>query len=313
MSWDGMIMIRRLHLEGANAIAGLTWGFPAITNFLGFTHALQRKLAGEFGVEFLKCAVICHWHQALTNDNNYYQTFNITRNPLDKSGNTASINEEGKMHCEVSLVIAYREGDDIELDDENYDALEHRILELTKASKVAGGRVERVKSVKILAKPYVEENTPKLLRSLLPGFALVSRHPLLEEAQQKYRDKHSNQSNHDLSAWLQFAQIRHQSTQENTDGEDDTSPKIIWERIQETEGWIKPIAVGYQAISPLYEPGEMALLRDMAVSSRHVEWLYSLGEWISPHRVNGFDEIFWQYDYRNDSQYLCVNDYESIL
>ena len=38
------ILLNRIKVQNANAIAGFTWGFPAITHFLGFSHNLSRKL-----------------------------------------------------------------------------------------------------------------------------------------------------------------------------------------------------------------------------------------------------------------------------
>ena len=38
-----LFIIKNMHIEGANAIAGFTYGFPAITQFLGFVLALSRK------------------------------------------------------------------------------------------------------------------------------------------------------------------------------------------------------------------------------------------------------------------------------
>ena len=35
---SSLILLRRVRVENANAIAGLTYGFPAITHFLGFSH-----------------------------------------------------------------------------------------------------------------------------------------------------------------------------------------------------------------------------------------------------------------------------------
>ena len=39
---SNLIIIRNVQVEYANAQAGLTWGFPAITAFMGFAHALSR-------------------------------------------------------------------------------------------------------------------------------------------------------------------------------------------------------------------------------------------------------------------------------
>lgn len=60
---SSLILLRRLRVENANAIAGVTWGFPAITHFLGFTHALSRKLTQSHGLRLDGCAVVCHQHQ----------------------------------------------------------------------------------------------------------------------------------------------------------------------------------------------------------------------------------------------------------
>ena len=44
------LLLRHLKVENANAISGLTYGFPAISHFLGFTHALSRRLEQEHGL-----------------------------------------------------------------------------------------------------------------------------------------------------------------------------------------------------------------------------------------------------------------------
>ncbi|WP_279456876.1 type I-F CRISPR-associated protein Csy2 [Aeromonas veronii] len=44
------LLLRHLKVENANAISGLTYGFPAISHFLGFTHALSRRLEQAFGL-----------------------------------------------------------------------------------------------------------------------------------------------------------------------------------------------------------------------------------------------------------------------
>ena len=41
------ILIDHIIVQNANAVAGFTWGFPAITHFLGFVHNLSRKLGNE--------------------------------------------------------------------------------------------------------------------------------------------------------------------------------------------------------------------------------------------------------------------------
>ena len=44
-----LLLLPHIRIENANAVAGLTWGFPAITHFLGYVHALSRRVS-EYGV-----------------------------------------------------------------------------------------------------------------------------------------------------------------------------------------------------------------------------------------------------------------------
>jgi len=54
-----------------------------------------------------------------------------------------------------------------------------------------------------------------------------------------------------------------------------------------------PIPVGYAALSPRHEAGTVANARDMATPLRFVESVYSMGEWISPHRLNSIEQLLW--------------------
>ena len=102
-----LLLLRQVEVQNANAINALTYGFPGISHFLGFTHALSRKLNAAHGLNLGGCAVICHQHQLQA-----YQpggrgdwVFSLSRNPLTKEGNTAPFNEEGRVHMSVSLLI----------------------------------------------------------------------------------------------------------------------------------------------------------------------------------------------------------------
>ena len=45
METAGYLLLKRIHIENANAISSpITYGFPAITGFLGAVHALSRRL-----------------------------------------------------------------------------------------------------------------------------------------------------------------------------------------------------------------------------------------------------------------------------
>lgn len=100
-----VIVLRHLQVENANAVAGLTYGFPAISHFLGYVHALSRKLQASHGLTLGGCGVICHRRQIHAHSSGRDYQFALTRNPLTKEAKTAAFNEEGRMHMTVSLVI----------------------------------------------------------------------------------------------------------------------------------------------------------------------------------------------------------------
>lgn len=87
--------------------------------------------------------------------------------------------------------------------------------------------------------------------------------------------------------------------------------QATWE-YRHKSGWLVPIPVGYGAISDLYSPGAVANSRDEETAVRFVESLYSLGQWISPHRIENFAHLFWRHDARPDENlYLCTNAFKS--
>ena len=305
---DKLIVIKHLKVQGANAIAGLTWGFPAMSNFLGFTHALQRLLQKKIDEELnlSGCAVICHSSQVHAANNNLAREtyFSLSRNPLIMKGKnavTAPFNEEGKMHLDVSLLI-HLEGDLAPDEERECTALLSQHLP---RMRVAGGMVEGIGSIELVMNLGEVNREPKLkkrlLRSLLPGFALVSRHDILQNhiaATQKSP----------LDAWLDFSKHTRQAT---TVVADDGTEKTQWATVPlPYGGWLKPISVGYQGISKLYGAGEVGHVRDREVPAQFVESIYSLGQWISPHRITDIRHLFWSQSYDPEqSLYLCENNY----
>ncbi|GLS27957.1 type I-F CRISPR-associated protein Csy2 [Marinibactrum halimedae] len=332
---ESLVVLPHLHVQNANAIAGITWGFPAVTQFLGFTHALQRRLRQSLKeafpsdaawltsvdeIVFQGCAIICHHTQHHAYQPTPYSDsfFSLTRNPLTKDGKTAAFNEEGRMHMEITLVIAA-------VGTENFDDEEEAIFTKVLTSvvptmRLAGGIITGWQPPKILhnaqASFHNEKENKQFLRSLLPGFVLVSRQDILEKHTQKF-------GGDALEAWLDFSRLTYRATEKSPEvdvQEESTAEKkrdnqekgdTQWELQQQYGGWIKPIAVGYRSMSPLYEPGSICNARDTATSTRFVESIYSLGQWMSPHRMMEVSHLFWQYDYDEGSHsYICSNAYQ---
>lgn len=316
---DGVLILRHVKVQNANAIAGVTWGFPAIANFLGFTHALQRQFAAKSDLTelaLLGCGIVCHSHQVQAHKTHEYadHVFALTRNPLDKTGKSSSFVEEGRMHMDVSLVIPFEA---FIADEHDRKEIENVLHAMAVRLRLAGGTILDIKKAEFQTWDEDEAtNTKKvrrIMRSLLPGFALVSRQETLADHQQTRKEQPGvladyDCSSTDLQAWLEFSSL----TAKPLDNDEQTQT-TEWALAQPPyTGWLRPIAVGYKAISPLYQPGEVANVRDSETPVRFVETLYSLGEWLSPHRIKRIEQLYWYY--RQDETrgyYQCTNDYSA--
>lgn len=313
-----LITLSHLKVENANAIAGLTYGFPAITNFLGFTHALSRKLKISHNVSLGGCAVICHQQQIqLQKTSNWGDSiFCLTRNPLTKESKTAGFNEEGRMHMTISLLIEC-DFDELDLDDSSsvVSDFENHIKQQLLQQRLAGGTIIDVNKVEFKAVPEDSKDLQNFTRremfKLLPGFVLVERRELLAEHVKKCKEK--NPAAEMLDAWLDFATLKYQASAKLEKNEAlSEKTKSDWERIPKPgKGWLVPITTGYCAISELYDSEQVAQTRDQGTPFRFVEAAYSVGQWLSPHHIKELSHIFWRYDAQpEEGWYLCKNNYK---
>jgi CRISPR-associated protein Csy2 len=113
-----------------------------------------------------------------------------------------------------------------------------------------------------------------------------------------------------LDAWLDFSAIKYQA--ERPEGELAEPTQADWHYVPKPgKGWLVPIAMGYRGISDLYAPGKVARTRDTSTPFRFVESAYSIGEWLSPHRLDKLDQLIWRYHAEPDSGwYMCSNNYQ---
>jgi len=326
---EAILVLPHLRIQNANAIASpLTHGFPSITAFTGLMWALERKLA-QAGVPLRLQAVgvVCHHHQEQVTQG-YVRSFNLTRNPVDKDGSTAAIVEEGRMHLEITLVLAVSEkrlaGAPPALVQGNDDQLADwaRIAGETLAGmRVAGGSVlpsrpmpgKRVRPWMAIVPDDAEAAATEFRqwrRQWLPGFTLVGRADLLAERLQHLRETQPETTL--LDAWLDAARFNHQPLP-SADGSPTPDGKVAWgdPLRPKGSGWVVPIPVGYAALTPETHPaGTVRNARDATVPLRFVESVYSLGEWVSPHRLNNLTELLWQAE-TDEAQglYRCRNSY----
>lgn len=314
-----LLVLPRLRVQNANAISSpLTWGFPAISAFLGFMTALERRLGTGSGMAFRSVGVVCHDFEAQVTEGGYTRAFHLTRNPVLADGSTASIVEEGRVHLDVSLVF------DVlltaaQVGDAARRALADRAAEAVAGMRLAGGSVMPPlptsirrpgrATLEMLAESPDAQHTQlrRLARRCLPGFALVSRDDLLQRRCEALQDEQPEADV--LDAWLDLARLNFRAVQ-TTDEKGELS--TAWHPDQR-EGWTVPIPVGYAGLSELHAPGTVTAARDGITPFRFVESLWSMGEWIGPHRLRSFNDLFWyaQVEGEQKNIYRCRNDYDA--
>lgn len=301
----GLLILPHLRIQNANAISSpLTHGFPSITAFLGLMWALERKLGGRYPVLFDGVGVICHDFEEQVTEGGYTRAFRLTRNPVDKDGSTAAIVEEGRIHLDITLVFGIS-GDIVNRSDKERDAFAREMGGIVSQMRVAGGSVlpptrapwqtrSRLVSIPQDAADAAKEFR-RLRRRWLPGFALVCRDDLLHQRTAALQE--SNPTATALDAWLDLSRFNWRphlpaDAPDTALSEADSKAKVEW-RHDRSEGWIVPIPVGYAALSELYPPGIVANARDPSTPFRFVESLYSIGQWLSPHRLGSWRDLLW--------------------
>jgi CRISPR-associated protein Csy2 len=320
-----LLVLPRLRIQNANAISSpMTWGFPAMSAFVGVQQVLERNLPDDIKLVFNEIGVVCHHIEPQVTEGGFIKAFHLTRNPVDKSGGTAAIVEEGRAHLEVTLLIGVEsEGDDLS-SAECRRAIAQTLFDQVQGMRIAGGSVmpafdtQQRNRPELISFSAIESERVKqwrrLKRRLLPGFALVSRDDLL--AKHAATLKAQDESTTALDAWLDLSRLNHECLVEHVKDEKDGKEKEVvrWSVRRPYRGWLVPIPVGYGAISDQYDPGEVANARDPSVPFRFVESLYSIGEWVSPHRFQKPDDLMWFVE--NDLSrgiYRVQNDYANTV
>ncbi|UUM32715.1 type I-F CRISPR-associated protein Csy2 [Vibrio japonicus] len=287
------LVLKHIRIANANAISGLTWGFPAVSHFLGFTHALSRKAQNsQHQLTLTGCGIVCHQHQVHCYRDTLYEPygFALTRNPLTKEGKTAPIVEEGRMHLTVSLIIEC-EGLNTSCEQTKTEQLNF-IKQLAQSHKLAGGTITAIHDCYQLDPTHHKRE----LRKLLPGFVLADASSCLAALNE-------SEPNDALQHWLDFSALKYASeVRESEDGEE----QVSWERVAKPfSGYLVPVQIGYKKIAPTFAAGEVANVRDSQSPVSFVESVYSVAEWIgSPSRINSLRDMIWQYRY-HDPFYVC--------
>ncbi len=295
---DALLVLPWLRIQNANCISSpLTWGFPAMTAILGFVHALERKIKPRHtDLSFIGVAVICHrFEPQVSSTDRGDKVFRLTRNPLilvGKEAKTPSFAEEGRAHITMSLLIQIKSDAYYELNPSQREELAQDILKTAQGLRLAGGSI---------LSPFTKKSKARLsdwdvtgdalkaeLRLLLPGFLLTSREDLLIERTTELQTINPEATPLDALLDLSSLNFEQISTEPNAE--------VVEWQVRKKPGWIVPIPVGYRSISKCYDAGEVLNARDTETPFSFVESIYSLGQWISPHRLTDMGKVFWKYE-----------------
>lgn len=296
----GYLLLNRIQITNANAISSpLTYGFPAITGFTGAVHALSRKVSQVDGLEDIRLdgvLIACHDCQPQTYRESSYKDFTFiqTRNPLKKDGKTASIIEEGRCHLTVSLVIGVYADDD--LSDEQVEELKSKVFQLLYQQRIAGGSVHKLNHFEPVSF-YKDADINEIKTKLLPAFVLTDAHDSLQDITEQL--KANNPDATALDALLETATLHHVPS-------DEQGSSWSVETVKKGRGWLVPIPVGYQGISPTFEAGEMQHSRNPEYPSQYVEAIYSLGKWVFPYAIEDLSTALWYQKYDAEQELYLV-------
>ncbi len=308
---EALLLLPRLRVQNANAISGpLTWGFPAVTAFTGFVHALQRALREEMEISLDGVAIVCHQHQAQTSQpaGKRTQVFHLSRNPVGKDGSTSAIVEEGRIHLDISLLIGVT-GDALYDGMLDHQSIAQRAWDVALGMRLAGGSLLPPtgklgsRSQPVLAPwPGTVDEEARLSRHLgqrlLPGFALIPRDDLLARHTAALQEKDPSLTT--LDALLDLSRL---NIEPPGSLDESGEPREHWQ-VRQRSGWLVPIPVGYRSLSA-HEPGSVRNARDRSVPFHFVESLYGLGEWRSPHRFSDIRQLLWYHQTEADL-YRCT-------
>jgi len=198
-----------------------------------------------------------------------------------KSGKRPSFIEEARCDSTVSLVLEYDCDDDADLVE--------AVIQILPTLKMASGdilpfRPEQIKLEQI----HGETEIHALVGELMPGFCLIERRDIMQQAMQQGQDA--------LDAMLDALKVTHHC-------EVDNNEKVTWTSARQQKGWLIPISTGFQGISEL---GKAQLQRDPDTPHRFAESIVTLAEFIMPYRLETLDQMLWHYhtDLENNL-YLC--------
>lgn len=296
----GYLFLENMTIINANAISSpLTYGFPSITGFTGAVHALSRKvMATDELAEFALDGVLiaCHDCQVQAYRESPFKDFTFiqTRNPILKSGKTASIVEEGRCHLKVSLLIGVYRESRFGVDDDVLVGLCEKAKQLAQQQRWAGGSVTRLRQVSFIKTDNLDSSKPKLY----PAFVLMEAHQDLLDISDELKQHNPDATM--LDALIETATLHHIPNTEHGETHWQTTS------VKSGRGWLVPMPIGFQGISPIFAKGDMTNSRNPEYPSQYVESLYSLGKWQFPNSIKELSQALWYQRYDAEQSLYLV-------
>ena len=293
------LLFDRIEVQAANAISSpITYGFPAITGFVGAVHALSRKIPTDQEISLDGVLIASHGYQVQAFRPHDYADyrFNQSRNSIKKNGKTASIIEEGKVNLTVSLLVEVKVSEQsfrkLRDNPDNFtDDLKKRMLQ----QRIAGGSVQNIQQVRLFTRSDVDD----IKIALLPAFVLMDARNELIAITQELQQKNPQATA--LDALVDVATLHHEP-----ETNDKGNTNWTTQSVKTGRGWLVSIPVGFQGIAEPFEPGRLENCRNPEYSSRYTECIYSLGKWLFPYRLKELSGSFWRYDNTHPNLYLMT-------
>ena len=292
------LVLPHIKIQNANALSSpFTIGFPAMTAWLGAAHGLERKMNQKetFGsVKIGGVGVVSHNFHLHTHKGfgDYDSSIVGARNPLTKGGKSPPFIEEARCHLEVSLILQVDKLEKFSSFSNDIEEFIKNIKEILSTMKLASGDILKFDSPVLTSDDDVKKQR-QLLRTLMPGFALIERRDLMIQSMEEGQDA--------LDALLSGVCVEFES-------KIDDKNHVNWDGKRNHKGWIVPVATGFHGITDSVQAGKTLNQRNPSYPHRFAESLVTLGEFRMVHRFKKIEELLWRYDYKpEENLYLCKN------
>ncbi len=305
----GYLLLKKICIHNANSISSpITYGFPAITGFLGAFHAISRKVQADKELSELSLGGVllaCHECKPQVYRSSSYSnyTFNQSRNPIKKDGKTASIIEEGKCHLTMSFVVEVLASRRVK--EEVTNRLVEKIPQWIQQHRMAGGSVQGIAKYQPV-QFFKQEQINDVIPQLMPAFVLMDAQAEFIQIIKKLQQE--NPKITPLDSLLDISTIHHKPIVKN-----DT---VKWENysVKQGHGWLVPMPIGYQGIADKYQAGVMQNVRNPEYPSQYVEAIYGLGKWLYPYHLkdNKILSAFWRYSHDDEKQLYLTTQKNSF-